>query len=187
MAVPLVPARRLFTVDEFVRMAQADVFRPDDRLELLEGEILQMTPIGSAHAACVARLTHIFSRLADRAVLFVQNPVRLSERSLPQPDLALLRPREDFYAAAHPGPSDVLLLVEVADTTLAYDRDVKVPLYAQAGIAEVWVVDLEGRVVWVYREPGAGGYGWVRRFGPGERLDLAAFPDFGVAAKEVLG
>jgi len=110
-----------------------------------------------------------------------------AERSLSQPALALLRPREDFYAAAHPGPSDVLLLVEVADTTLAYDRDVKVPLYARAGIPVVWVVDLEEKVVWVYREAGGGGYGWGRRFKPGERLDLAVFPNFGVAAEEVLG
>ncbi|MBX6378724.1 MAG: Uma2 family endonuclease [Clostridia bacterium] len=167
-------------------MAGTGVFREDDRLELVEGEILEMTPIGSAHAACVARLTHAFSRLAGRSVLFVQSPVRLSERSLPQPDLALLRWRDDFYAAEHPGPADVLLAVEVADTPLAYDRDVKVPLYARAGVSEVWLVDLDGGALWVYRNPTPAGYGWVRRLGRRERLGVEAFPDFAVAVDEVL-
>lgn len=188
MTTSVTPARRYrrFTVDEFLRMGEAGVFREDDRLELIEGAILEVTPTGSAHAACVNRLNHALSRLAGRAIVAVQNPVRLSEDSLPQPDLALLRWRDDFYAMRHPGPEDVLLLVEVADTTLAYDRDVKVPLYARASIPEVWLVDLGGSAVWVYRQPGPGGYASVRRLARGERLAAAAFPDFAVGVDEVL-
>ncbi len=127
--------RRPFTVAEYHRMAEAGVLGEDDRVELLEGEIVQMTPIGSRHAACVARLTHLFvDRLQGRAQVNVQNPVHLSERSEPQPDLALLRPRPDFYARAHPGPADVLLLVEVAETSSDVDWTVKIPLYAGAGV-----------------------------------------------------
>ena len=114
-------------------MARAGILREDDRVELLDGEILEMTPIGSRHAACVDRLNQLFSdQVRRRAIVRIQNPIRLSERSEPQPDLTLLRPRPDFYAQAHPGPGDVLLVVEVAETSADVDRDVKVPLYSAA-------------------------------------------------------
>jgi Uma2 family endonuclease len=124
-----------FTVEEFHRMAEVGILSDDDRVELLEGEIIEMTPIGSQHAACVARLTQELSqRIGMTAILWVQNPVRLDQHSEPQPDIALLRPRQDFYASAHPGPEDVLLLIEAADRTAQLDRAIKLPLYAKAGI-----------------------------------------------------
>ena len=124
-------------------MAEAGLLAEDDRVEFVEGEIAEMAPIGSRPAACVDRLNRLFSqRVRERATGRVQNPIRFGEHSEPQPDLALLQPREDFYAAAHPGPGDTLLVVEVAETTADADRVIKLPLYARAGIAEVWLVGL---------------------------------------------
>lgn len=141
-------------------MGEAGLFSEDDRIELVEGEIYEMSPVGERHAACVRKLNNLLARLlASEAVVDVQNPLHLSRFSLPQPDLVLLRPRGDFYAQGHPRSEDVLLLIEVADTSLDHDREVKVPLYARHGIVEVWLVDLEGRSVEVFTEPGVDGYG----------------------------
>ncbi len=140
-------------------MAVAGLFGEDDRVELLEGEIVEMTPIASRHAACVNQLNEAFSdRLRRRVVVSVQNPVRLGTHSEPQPDLALLRLRGDRYAGRHPGPGDVLLLVEVADTTRRWDREHKVPLYAAAGVGEVWLLDVGAEELEVFRRPEGGDY-----------------------------
>jgi hypothetical protein len=169
---------RRFTVEEYDRLGEAGILGEDDRVELIEGEIIEMVPIGSPHSGQVNRLTSLFSQeLVGRAVVGVQNPVRLDRYSEPQPDLALLRPRADFYAEAHPGPSDVLLLVEVADHSAAYDRAIKAPLYAHSGIPELWLVVLPERVVEVYREPSPDGYRDVRPFRAGEVLSPLAFPE----------
>ena len=174
-----------FTVDEYHRMAEVGLLGEDDRVELLEGEIIDMSPIGSRHAACVNRLTRLLATgLGDRAIVAVQNPVRVSDLSEPQPDLAVLRARDDFYAEQLPGPADVLLLIEVADTSLAFDRHVKVPLYARAGVPEVWVVDLDGEVVEVFRGPGPEGYADAARAGRHESLAAAGVS---VTAAEILG
>lgn len=186
MAQPQV-TRRKFTVEEYHLLARAGILKEDDRVELVEGEIVEMSPIGSRHAACVARLTAWAGRLQGRAVAWVQNPVRLGDFAEPQPDLALLRPRADFYAAAHPTPEDVLLVVEVAETSSDYDRQVKVPLYARWGIPEAWLVDLDRDHVEVYRDPSADGYRHVRAVPRGERLAPAAFPDLSLQADDVLG
>ncbi len=181
-------AKRRFSAEDFHRMALAGIFRPEDRVELIDGEIIEMSPIGKAHAACVNRLNRSFSdRLRSRVLVSVQNPVRLAPESEPQPDIALLRPRADDYAGAHPGPEDVLLLVEVADTTQAYDRDVKAPLYARAGIKEVWLVDLAAARVEVFRRPEAGRYADAARRSRGERLSPLSFPDCALAVDEILG
>lgn len=180
--------RRAFTVEEYRRMAQAGILREDDRVELLDGEIVTMTPVGSRHAACVNRLTHALSaRVVGRAIVSVQNPVQLGERSEPQPDLALLRSRPDFYAGAHPGPMDVLLVIEVADTSIDLDREIKVPLYAQAAIPEVWLVDLAGGYIETYRGPGDQGYREVQRGSRGQHLSPQAFPDMRLAVEDLLG
>lgn len=165
--------KRLFTVDEFHQMAQAGVLREDDRVELLEGEIVRMTPIGSRHAACVARLTEVFvKRCRAAAIVNVQNPMVLSSGTELYPDITLLERRADFYSGALPTPLDVLLVVEVADTTGDYDRGIKVPLYARAGIPEVWIVDLREGCIDVYRGPAAGEYGEQSRGVPGESLPI---------------
>ena len=180
--------RRRFTVDEYYRMAEAGILHADDRVELIAGEIVQMSPIGSPHAACVDRFTRVFGlQLGDRVILRVQGPVRLSPDSEPEPDIALLRPRPDFYAAGHPGPADVYLIVEVADTTLRYDRDVKVPLYAAAGIPEVWIADLTGDAVRAFREPGPDAYRQAAVYRRGDALVPVAFPQLSIRVEEILG
>lgn len=180
--------KRSFTVDEYHRMGEAGILREDDRVELIEGELITMTPIGSQHAACVDRLNHLLSRrLGRRYIVRVQNPIRLGEYSEPQPDLAILKPHSDFYAQAHPTAEDVLLVVEVAETSAGYDREVKIPLYARSSIAEVWLVDLtEGRVE-VYRQPSPQWYQDVRTFRRGEVVVPLALPDLPLAVNDVLG
>lgn len=180
--------KRRFTVEEYHRMAEVGILGGDDRLELLAGEIVRMTPIGSRHAACVNALNRVFNGLlAQRAIVSVQNPIRLGADSEPQPDLALLRPRADFYATAHPWADDVFLVVEVADRSADLDRTVKIPLYARSGIREAWLVDLAGERVEVFRAPAAEGYREVRQAARGERLSLDAFPDLTVQVDDVLG
>jgi Uma2 family endonuclease len=184
----LLVARHLFTVDEYHRMGTACVFGETERVELIEGEIVEMTPIGSRHAGHVNRLNDLLTAAVGRmAIVAVQNPLRLGSRSEPQPDLLLLRRRADYYASAHPEPPDVLLLVEVADTSLDYDRLVKIPLYARAAIPEVWLLDLEALSLLVHRDPGSEGYRDVRSARRGERLALGSLPGFAVAVDDVLG
>ena len=179
--------KRLFTVDEYHQMARAGILLEDDRVELLDGEIVEMAPIGSRHAACVTRLATLFFRVQERGIVWVQNPIRLGERLEPQPDLALLKPRADFYAPAHPGPEDVLLVVEVAETSVDYDREAKLPLYARAGISEVWLVDLQGGSVEVYRRPSPRGYKVHRQIRRGQSLSPQSFPDLTLSADDIFG
>ena len=149
---PAVLQRHRLTVDEYHRMGQAGVFPPDARVELIDGEVIDMAPIGTRHASAVKKLNALLSAAAGgSAIVAVQDPLRLSDASEPEPDLMLLRPRADFYAHAHPGPADVLLLIEVSDSTAAYDRGIKLDLYARHGVAEVWIVDLDNDVVRVFR------------------------------------
>ncbi|MCM8749968.1 Uma2 family endonuclease [Thermomicrobiaceae bacterium CFH 74404] len=176
-----------FTVSEYRRMVEAGIFGEDDRVELLEGEIVQMSPIGSRHAACVARLTTLLARLHDRAIPWVQNPVVLGEYSELQPDITLLRFREDFYAQTLPGPHDVLLLIEVADSSVEYDQEIKVPLYSRAGVAEVWLVNLVQQRVTVYGAPSPVGYQEVRVATPGETVSPRSFPELEISVGELLG
>lgn len=186
MAVQL--ARRSFTVEEYHQMAHAGILTEDDRVELLEGDIVEMSPIGIRHAVCVRRLNRLFSRsVGDRAIVDVQNPIRLGEHSEPQPDVVLLRPRADLYAVSHPGPADVFLVIEVAETSADGDREVKMPLYARADLPEAWLVDLAGERIEVYRHPTAQGYQEVLRFQRGEILTPRAFPDLGLAVDAILG
>lgn len=186
MALQLV--RRRFTVHEYHQMGQVGILTEDDRVELIDGEIVAMTPIGRRHAACVNRLNRLFGqRFADVALVSVQNPVHLGEHSEPQPDVALLRPRADFYAARHPGPADILLLVEVAETSAALDRRVKLPLYARSGIPEVWLVDLDRSTIRAYRDPTPSGYRTARTLSRDARLAPQAFPDRELTVAEILG
>ncbi|MFN3476129.1 MAG: Uma2 family endonuclease [Candidatus Methylomirabilales bacterium] len=181
-------AKRRFTVEEYHRMGAAGIFSEDDRVELIEGEIVEMSPIGRRHAACVKRLIRLFDRgVGDRAIVGAQDPIRLGEHSEPQPDLTLLRPRPDFYAHAHPGPEDVFLIVEAAETSADYDRELKIPLYARAGIPEVWVVELDAERIEVYRKPGPHGYQEVQTVRRGPHLSPQAFPELALASDDILG
>lgn len=186
---PIEVTRHRFTVDEYERIGQVGVFGEDDRVELLDGEIFRRTPIGPVHASIVDRLNRLLvQRLGDRAIVRVQNPVRLAPYSEPQPDLALVSFRRDFYQSHHPAPEDVLLVVEVADSSLALDRGVKVPLYARARIPQVWLIDLVAQRVLVHRDPGDGAYyGQVVSTGPGDTLQVPEFDDVTLSVTEVLG
>jgi Uma2 family endonuclease len=178
-------ARRRFTVDEYHRMAEAGILHEDDRIELIEGELSEMTPIGARHANSVRNFNRLLSRQASGEFLVdVQSPVRLDERNEPQPDLAVIRARD--YRRSLPTPEDVLLVVEVSDTTLAYDREVKLPLYARAGIPEVWVVDLTGETVERHTEPSGDGYRRTERARRGEEIRSASLPGLSLRADDVL-
>ncbi len=167
------PAPRLFTVDEYYAMAQAGILGEDDRVELIAGEIVVMSPIGSRHAGCLNRLNELLVPAARRrAIVAPQNPLRLNDSSEPQPDIALLRWRDDSYASRHPGPQDALLVIELADSSLDFDRGAKLALYARNGIAEVWVVNLRADSVEVYRSPGLDGYGESSTHSGSDRLTV---------------
>jgi Uma2 family endonuclease len=186
MAVTLL--RRRFTVEDYYRMADAGILTEDDRVELLDGEVVDTTPIGSRHAACVGRLNRLLTgALGDRAIVRVQNPIRLDRRSEPQPDLAVLRCRDDFYAAGHPEPADVFLVIEVAETSVDTDRAVKVPLYARAGVPAVWLVILPQSRVVSYRTPAGDHYGHTGEFARGQRIHVEEWPDVSLAVDDVLG
>lgn len=186
MAVQL--QRRRLTVDDYHLLIRAGSLGEDDRVELIEGEIIEMSPISPEHAGHVKRLNRFFShRLGDRALIGVQDPIAPGGHSEPQSDRVLLRPRADDYADAHPGPGDVLLVVEVADTPANYDRDVKMCLYAQAGIPEAWLVSLPDGWIEVYTEPSPVGYLAMRRALPGTSIAPQAFPDAALAVSEAIG
>ena len=186
MAVTL--RRRRFTLDEYHRMGETGILGPDDRVELIEGEIIEMSPIGSRHAATVARIHHLFSRrLDDRAVVWSQNPLLLVQhQSEPEPDVMLLAPRADFYAGNLPEPADVRLLIEVADTSLPYDRRTKLPLYARSGVIETWLVDLDAGRVEIHRDPRGSGYRDVRIPRGEETFSPGAF-DLALTLRDLLG
>ena len=175
-----------FTVADYYRMAEAGILDEDSRVELIRGLIVDMAAIGAPHLSMVNRLTRLLiTMLAGRALVSVQNPVRLDDSSEPEPDVAVLKPRADEYETATPRADDVLLVVEVADTSLSYDRDVKAPLYAESGIVEYWIVDLAGRAVEVHRQPRGSRYAQVQRVGSEGPLDIAALPGVALAAADL--
>ena len=181
-------AKHWISVDEYERMGRAGIFGNDARLELLEGEIYEMPPIGSPHAACVKYLSALLNRLFNgKLIVSTQDPIRLDDFSEPQPDIALLRWRDDFYRHAHPTPADVLLVIEVADSTVESDRSYKVPLYAKAGIPEAWLVNLPDEAIELYAEPADGAYQINRNFGRGEEVQSHGLSDLRVNAADVLG
>jgi Uma2 family endonuclease len=179
--------RHSLTVDDYYRMAQTGVLAPDARVELIEGEIFDLAPIGTRHGSTVKRLLHLLAAaVGDSATIAVQDPVRLSNRSEPQPDLMLLKPRDDFYAEAHPEAADVLLLVEVSDTTARYDRKIKLGLYARHGVCEVWIVDLDNHQMRIYRNPVGEVYTEVQDTAKPGMLSPQALPGVVIDASKLL-
>jgi len=168
-------------------MGEIGLLTEDDRVELIEGEILVMPPIGEDHFGHVNQFTDVFYAFRGRAVIHAQNPVRLGLKTEPQPDIVLLRFRKDFYRGKMPGPDDVLLLVEIADSSLSYDRNTKLPLYAKAGIPEYWIVDLIHREIVVHRDPNRSRYRSVQRLKHGDSIAPVAFPDDVLAVADLLG
>lgn len=180
--------RKRFTIAEYEQIAATGIFNEDERFELIQGEIVQMAAMGPQHATCVDLLyQRLVQLVGDRAYVRGQNPVRLSQNSQPQPDIAIVQRRDDFYIHGHPEPEDVLLLIEMSESSLAYDRDVKLPLYTRAGIVEVWLVALNWQVVEVYRLPGENGYGEKRTMRRGDTLSPLHLPEAVLQVEEMLG
>lgn len=185
--MPATVTTRRFTVDEYHRMAEAGVFHPFERVELIEGEIVQMAAIRSRHAECVDRLNRLLVRgIGDDATVRVQNPIRLNDRSEPEPDIAVVRRRPEGYADRHPRREEVRLVVEVSDATLALDREVKLPLYAAAGIPECWIVDLVADRIDVHRSPERGAYARTEARRRGEAIPFPSLADLRLRVVEVL-
>jgi Uma2 family endonuclease len=175
MAVEVERTRRLFTIQEYDKMVETGILTKRDRVELIDGEVVEMSPIGDAHAACVSNLTHLLIGLVgEDARVWVQGPVRVPPRSKPQPDLALLRPRS--YMRGGAAAADALLFIEVADASLRYDRTVKLALYAGGGIPEYWIVDTSSAALEVYRNPSGNRYTTEQRCRSGERIAPLALP-----------
>jgi Uma2 family endonuclease len=179
------PTRHRLDVGAYYKMAEAGILGPNDRVELIDGEIFDMTPIGAAHGGKTNRLNRLFARAAadGLALVGVQSPLRLDSYNEPEPDLMLLKPKADDYQGRHPNAADVLLLIEVSESSLAYDRGTKLALYARFGVPEVWIVDLPGAAIEVYREPAGDGYALKERLTsgrlapvlvPGATIDLSA-------------
>jgi Uma2 family endonuclease len=178
--------RRLFNREEYHAMLRAGILKEDDPVELIAGEIVRHMPSGPAHASVVKRLNRLFTRLlGEQVVVSVQDPLGLDEYSEPEPDLMLLRPQGDCYADEHPTADDVWLVIEVAESSLASDTEVKLPLYAEHGVPEVWIVDLVNRQVVVSAEPAHGRYLDVRTFKPGDTIPLRAFAGVEIPVSEI--
>ena len=177
-----------FNIEEYHRLIESNILHEDDRVELVEGRIVDMTPIGSKHAACVNRLNEIFSeKLQKRAIVTIQNPVRLTEYSELEPDIAIIKRRPDFYAEQHPQPEDVLLIIEVSDSSLDYDAETKIPLYAKANIQEVWLVNLKENILQIYNEPTPEGYNIMLKRRYNQKISPGCFPDIALTVSEILG
>ena len=185
----VMPVRHKLDADDYYKMGEAGIFDEGDRIELIDGDIIDMAPIGQGHEAVVGGLNETLVLACERrAIVWPQNSLRIGRWSAPQPDLVVLRRRADFYATGErPGPADVLLLIEVADSSLRYDKTVKLPLYARAGIAEVWIVDLQHRVLNAYRKPDGDEYGEMTTHEAGDQLPLALAPDITVRLDLMFG
>ena len=177
-----------FTVDDFYRMGAVGILPPEARVELIDGEVVKMAPIGSGHSGSVEYLGHRLRQgVGDAAFVRTQNPIRLGLRLEPEPDLSVVRPRADFSRRSHPAPGDVFLIVEVADSTLTYDRDTKGPRYAQAGIIEYWIVDLTNNRLLVHRGPIDGVYQDIQILTREDTVQPLAFPELAIAVADILG
>ena len=181
------PRRLRFTVDEYYKMIELGMLKDYEKAEIIEGELIQKMPIGKKHSAAVEKLNEILrDRLGKSVSLRNQQPVRFSDYNEPEPDLAVLKRREDFYSDQKPVPKDVLLLIEVSDATLKYDRDTKLTIYAEAEIPEVWIVNLPNDIVEIHQNPSVGIYQLTKIFKRGEIIESEILPDLKLEVNEIL-
>lgn len=172
-----------FTVDDYHRMGEAGLFASNQRVELINGEIIEMSPINSPHAGAVKVLNHLLNQiLSNQCIIGVQDPIKLSSYAEPEPDISICKFRSDFYSSSHPTPKDVLFLIEVADSSLDYDRQIKLPLYAEAGIPESWIVNLQDQQIEIYTQPSPEGYSQIRIFRKGESIQTIHIAELAVDA-----
>ncbi len=187
MSSPAANVRHKLSVSDYYRMGDAGILHEDSRVELIEGELIDMSPIGSHHAGIVTRISHVLNKkISDQAIVSVQNPVRLSDWSEPQPDIMLLKPRSDYYYDSHPKPSDVLVLIEVADSSIDYERKTKLPLYACSGIKESWIIDLNAQRLERYSQPGETGYGHCETLDKTGTISPDGLPDLVIDLSRIL-
>jgi Uma2 family endonuclease len=180
-------ALRRLSVQDYHRMMESGILRPDERVELLEGQILQMAAKGTAHSAAVSRIENGFrTRLGSAVLLRFQDPIRLNDYSEPEPDVAVVRPDPLYYEDHHPTPSEVFLLIEVSDSTLKFDLEAKAPAYARSGITEYWVLDINDRKLHVYRVPGAESYQSETILSEALSIAPLAFPECVIEVQELL-
>ncbi|BAQ66303.1 Uma2 family endonuclease [Geminocystis sp. NIES-3709] len=162
-----------FSTEDYHQMIHFGILKEDYFIELIKGEIFEMSPVGFKHASCVNKLNQLLSiKLGEQVIISVQNPIKLNNNSEPQPDLVLLKPREDFYAFNHPNPDDIFLLIEVADTSIDYDRNIKLPLYAESKIQEVWLIDLNQNFLEIYQNPQKNYYQNIQKLSPENTVNL---------------
>ena len=181
------PQPRLFTIDDYFAMAEAGILGPEERVELIDGVVITMPPIGNPHNASVDKSNrNLVISVGTRGIVRTQGSIALNDRSMPQPDLVLLRERDDFYSSQRAGPQDILLLIEVSDSSADYDRNVKLPRYAEAGIPEVWIAVIPEGVVEAHTEPAGGRYTQMRTFRPGDTISPGCFPDIALSVDEIL-
>jgi Uma2 family endonuclease len=181
-------ARKLFTTDDVLKMAETGLFGDAERIELIDGEIFEMTPVGVRHVICVNRATAFFGEAFGRAaIVSIQNPVHLNIHNMPQPDVVVFKSKDDFYASGGPTPSDVLFLVEVSDTTLRRDRNVKLPKFAASGIPEVWIEDLKHDLILVFRDPEGSQYRTQFTVRRGDSISPIAFPKSAFLVDDLIG
>lgn len=180
------PVKYRLTVEQYYKMAEVGILGIEQRTELIEGEIIEMSPIGAKHAGTINRLSRVLSpRISAQSIISIQNSIRLNDKSEPQPDLAILHLRDDCYTESIPTPDDVFLLIEVSDSTLKYDRDIKIPLYAKAGIPEVWIANIEEQVFEVYKSLNQNSYEQVQNYEKGEVTSMSMLADIEIAINEV--
>jgi Uma2 family endonuclease len=186
-AEPLLTHRK-FTVDEYHRMGEIGILHEDDRVELIDGQLVQMSPVGAPHAGKIDRLARILIKaFGDTAVVGVQNPVRLDKHNEPRPDFSIMWPRVDDYEGSIPTPADLLLLIEVADSSIRYDREVKAPLYARYGVPEYWLLNLGKKTIEVFCDPGPTGYLHISKHGPDDTIAPRAAPNVWIALRPIIG
>lgn len=181
-----IPRHRI-TVDDYYRMAEVGILPPDAQVELIEGEIIDLAPMGPRHGGTITQLNQLLKdAVGERAHALVRLVIRLSDISEPQPDFALVKPRPDFYKKKHPGPADTFLIIEVSESSLRYDLQVKAPLYARHGVPEYWIIDLNGRQITFFRSPESGQYADVTSTGAPGVVAPMALPDVQIDLTDVL-
>jgi Uma2 family endonuclease len=179
---------RKFTVDEYHNFIELGVFKPEERIELWEGEFVEMSPIGKRHAGCIDAVAEMLKDFLNKQVIVrTQNPIVLNDFSEPQPDVCLLKRRADFYRSVNATAADVLLAMEVSDTTIKYDREIKFPRYAENGIAEAWLIDLENDRVEIHTQPTVNGYKLVKILHRGDIAESTIFEEIKIAVNDILG
>ncbi len=180
--------RWAFSTTDYHRMREIGFFREDDRLELIDGEVRLMSPIGPRHAAFVNQFAAaLILQVGKIAIVSIQNPIHLNDNTEPIPDLLLLKPRRDAYASALPNPADTLLIIEVSDTTLVYDQQEKLPRYAQAGIPEVWLTDADKQTIERHSEPSGTQYATKQTFKRGQSISVLALPQITISLDSIFG